>query len=567
MSSELLLEAATGEIINEKIVVKKNEEQRPTNLIDLLKRNKEVNLTDTCSICLLQVQQETRGYTNTCFHCFCFECIFEWSKVKAICPLCKSQFKLIYYDIKSIDDYKEYKMKSPNSTFQLSSFSSASTIYAINRLPRVTFELTPMSNSFINRIFNGTQLQWFAGRHLAPEQFRLNVYLYKLFVSPNEIEVLDSNRSSANTSDASQQQQINDRTTSIVKPTHYRDIGPDFYRSNIACIHRLVDFLKREISVLKKRYRIQPKSLLEGELIGIIINLVKKFDINSKEFFNSIQNHVKPNHIARHFQHEFYTYARSSSKSLIDYDGQCVYYAVNFTKRVDMSIYRKYDENINITSTHVRTLPPNLSGVVDDLLEYLAKESAEVIRIEDEQIVVDDNDEIEIVPNDGRASSSNEDTSEIIIIPLSPTSSNNSSTLTTSFGSNSIVSSTNNSSDEIIAIHNEATISSSSSSSSSRTIDEFNRSDDENEDLSSYCEEISLQTKPSPDCIYLSSDDDDNDDKPSTSNKRKKSNSEEDYDWPTTSKNSMKRKKRKNLTSKDIVKIKFSSESESSDED
>lgn len=547
-----------GETTSSQTTIVTKEHQRPNNLIDLLKRNKEINLTDICSICLLPVQQNTRGYTNTCYHCFCFECIFEWSKVKAICPLCKSQFKLIYYDIKTIDDYKEYKIKSS---------SPSATIFTINRLPlpRVTFEFAQMNSSFINRICSNTPIQWIVNRNSAPERFRLNIYLYKMYVSPNEIEVLDEQ--------TRQQTQQEDRTTSIIKPTHYRDINAQFYRKNVAQTHRLNEFLKREISVLKKRFRIQPKSLLEADLIAIVINLVKKYDINSKEFYNSIQNHIKPNHIARHFQHEFFNYARSPTKSLAEYDGLSVYYTFNFTRRVDMSTYRKYDENINICSTHVRTLPPKESGDVADLLEFIAKESSEVIKIEDEEEIIDDDgndddeeinesNDIEIVPND-RSSDTN--SGEIIIIPLSPS-------LSTSNYSNSRTTATTTNS-EIIAINTDSSL------NSTDEYDIFGEEEDENalfnlpdedDDRSSYCEEISVQNKSSPDCIYLSSDED----KPtSTLLKRKTSHDddddddEEDDDRPTTSKNAVIRKKRKNIDHKEMIKIKFSSESQSSDDD
>ena len=545
MSETSSLNAVSKEEEEEEGLKTKEDEQRPNNLTDLLKRNNELNLTDTCSICLLQVQQDTRGYTNTCFHCFCFECIFEWSKVKAICPLCKSQFKLIYYDIKTVDDYKEFKIKS-----------SSGPLIAFNRLPLPHVALEMNTTSFIHRICSNTPGQWIVNRHSAPERFRLNIYLYKMYVSPNEIEILDEQQS---------RNQRMDRSTSIVKPTHYRDINAKFYRLNAAQTHRLNDFLKREISVLKRRFRVQPRSLQEADLIAIIINLVKKYDINSKEFYNSILNHIKPNHIARHFQHEFFNYARSPSKSLAEYDGLSVYYTFNFTRRVDMSVYRRYDENINICSTHVRTLPAKETGDVDDLLEFIAKESSEVIKIEDEEEIIDGNDDdeinesndIEIVPSNERSN----DASEIIIIPLSPSLSlsNNSTSATTTSRS------------EIIAINSESSSSSLSNIFGEDDEEEFNLDDED--DSSSYCEEISAPSKPSPDCIYLSSDED----KPTSSIlKRKTSNQynnddedeEEDEDKPTTSKNAVNRKKRKNEDFKEIVKIKFSSESQSeSDED
>jgi hypothetical protein len=256
-------------------------------------------------------------------------------------------------------------------------------------------------------------------------------------------------------------------------------------------------FITREIDVLKKHFRVQPKYILSKELMFIIIGLVKKYDINSKQFLSAIQNYIKPNSIAIHFLHELNTYARSFTQSLAEYDAKCVYYTLNFTERVDMTLYRKY-ENANIVSTHVCTLPTKLTGGVDEILKSF-EETIEVIEIDD-----DDDD--------------------VFIIPSWPSPS--------------------------------LTYRSGNSNTSTRDSEEFEiYGDDENnnntlhidddDEHSSFCEEISESSRPSPVCICLSSDDE----RPSTSAKRKRSLSVElvesssDYDRPTTSKLAIKKMK------------------------
>jgi E3 ubiquitin-protein ligase Topors len=297
------------------------------------------------------------------FPLFLFDCIFEWSKIKANCPLCKQQFNLIFYDIKKIDDYKEFKIKTSSASI----LSSQYTVFSDKHL---------MSALIVKR-------------------FRLNVYKLQLFVSPNEIEVLDTIQNQTKKESTSI---VVDRTTSIIKPTRYRDINAAFYSNNDACTHRLMPFITREIDALKKHFRVQQKHILTKELMFIIIGLVKKYDINSKQFLSAIQNYIKLNSIAIHFLHELITYARSITKSLAEYDAKCVYYTLNFTERVDMILYRKY-ENANIVSTHVCTLPPKLTGAVDEILKSF-EETIEVIKIDDDDDEIDN--DIEMCMLNGR---------------------------------------------------------------------------------------------------------------------------------------------------------------------
>lgn len=45
--------------------------------------------------------------TNTCLHQFCFECLAQWTTITPECPLCKSNYQTVIYDVQSVDEYKE----------------------------------------------------------------------------------------------------------------------------------------------------------------------------------------------------------------------------------------------------------------------------------------------------------------------------------------------------------------------------------------------------------------------------------------------------------------------------
>jgi hypothetical protein len=50
---------------------------------------------DKCAVCLNNKQNDIIARIDSCSHTFCFSCILEWSKVRAICPLCKQPFNVI----------------------------------------------------------------------------------------------------------------------------------------------------------------------------------------------------------------------------------------------------------------------------------------------------------------------------------------------------------------------------------------------------------------------------------------------------------------------------------------
>ena len=60
---------------------------------------------EKCPVCL-QLIDRSKSFTSVCFHSFCFECILQWSSIKLSCPLCKTAFDRILFNIKSQVQYK-----------------------------------------------------------------------------------------------------------------------------------------------------------------------------------------------------------------------------------------------------------------------------------------------------------------------------------------------------------------------------------------------------------------------------------------------------------------------------
>ncbi|EFX83133.1 hypothetical protein DAPPUDRAFT_48477 [Daphnia pulex] len=68
------------------------------------------NESSTCVICLEIITN--KSFANNCLHTFCYECLLNWSKQKAECPLCKGPFTAIIHNVKSDQEYNEHIIES-----------------------------------------------------------------------------------------------------------------------------------------------------------------------------------------------------------------------------------------------------------------------------------------------------------------------------------------------------------------------------------------------------------------------------------------------------------------------
>ena len=71
---------------------------------------------DKCPVCLQAFSSaHSKAYASNCFHAFDFECLLEWSKVRQQCPLCKTNFDRIIYNVLSRLEFNEFALKPKES--------------------------------------------------------------------------------------------------------------------------------------------------------------------------------------------------------------------------------------------------------------------------------------------------------------------------------------------------------------------------------------------------------------------------------------------------------------------
>ena len=261
-----------------------------------------------CSICLSKIVN--KSFTDSCFHTFCFVCLVEWAKVKAVCPLCKAPFKSIIHNVRSIEDYDQYHLRPQDTTTHAASpwALDASDAQRFRYRTTMTFDRSRLSfdpygfhpyfalRSGPTRVpthtvgqGTTTRSQWRNRRQAATSQFRRSIYDSGFRVVSN----------------------------STGRRTRQRDISPAFFTRNEACTHRLVPWLNRELNVL-----LTSRTESVGFVLELIIDLIKRFEIDSEEFYEHIQPYIQSR--TSHFIHEFMAFARSPH-DMIAYDRHAQY--------------------------------------------------------------------------------------------------------------------------------------------------------------------------------------------------------------------------------------------------
>ena len=244
----------------------------------------------SCSICLGKV--ENKSFTDSCFHTFCFVCLLEWSKVKAVCPLCKQNFKSIIHNVRSLDDYDQYQLPEnvPN-TNSSSRFRYRTTMTSNHWEERQQREHQHQLSLLQRPTHVTTRMHWQQRRQVATSAFRKRIYALNM--------------------------RVEEITTAAGRPVRYRDISPAWFRRNPACTHRLVPWLNRELNVLLHNNESQVQFVLE-----LILDLIKRFSIQSEEFHQHISPFMRRH--TEHFVHEFYMFARSPS-DIVNFDRNAIY--------------------------------------------------------------------------------------------------------------------------------------------------------------------------------------------------------------------------------------------------
>ena len=246
-----------------------------------------------CSICLGKL--ENRSFTDSCFHTFCFTCLLEWSKVKAVCPLCKQPFKSIIHNVRSIEDYDQYLLRSEDDGNGESPeghrFRYRTTLTTERWMLRQHRDQSRQLRMLQQPTSMTTRSQWHRMRQHATSDFRRRVYARGLRVQAAE--------------------QVTGR------PIRLRDVTAEFFRRNPACTHRLVPWLNRELNVLLGNHEDHVVFVLE-----LIMDLIKRYNIVEEAFTTHLESFLGRR--TSHFIHEFLNFAQSPY-DMCGYDAHAVY--------------------------------------------------------------------------------------------------------------------------------------------------------------------------------------------------------------------------------------------------
>lgn len=273
----------------------------------------DVSPDSKCPICLDVFNNIS--YLDLCLHKFCFRCIQEWSKNKAECPLCKQPFNSIYHSIKSEQEFKQYDLQPLDNgsfgTFGGVRFRYRTTLTGINRQRQGRTSLPPDNGVMFEASTN------------TPQQPQDRYIQHMMMRLESRRRAESEGRAGSN---IQEQEMINFRrelyrrevrVQSVRDRGRTRDVSADFLRRNPACLHRLVPWLKRELTVLYGSH---------GSLVNIVQHIVMsqitRYDMDD----GAIREELRPFLLGRteHFLHEFISFAKSPF-DMKGYDRVAVY--------------------------------------------------------------------------------------------------------------------------------------------------------------------------------------------------------------------------------------------------
>ncbi|KAM3940032.1 E3 ubiquitin-protein ligase Topors [Leptodactylus fuscus] len=259
-----------------------------------------------CPICLDRF--DNVSHLDRCLHRFCFRCIQEWAKNKAECPLCKQPFNSIFHSVRAEDDFKEYVLRptlngsfgSPDghrfryrTTMTRDNYLSLRSLRSSSRRTfsppdnGVLFEGISNVSSHQRGSDINQMMRRLASRRQASAEGRTMRQI-------QEQELINFRRALY---------RAGLRVRNIQDGGRYRDISAEFFRRNPACLHRLVPWLKRELTVLFGSH---------GSLVNIVQHIIMRnvtlYDMESQAFAEDLQPFLL--HRTDHFIHEFINFAR-----------------------------------------------------------------------------------------------------------------------------------------------------------------------------------------------------------------------------------------------------------------
>ncbi|XP_044127394.1 E3 ubiquitin-protein ligase Topors [Bufo gargarizans] len=259
-----------------------------------------------CPICLDRF--DNVSHLDRCLHRFCFRCIQEWAKNKAECPLCKQPFNSIFHSVRAEDDFKEYVLRptlngsfgSPDGhRFRYRTTMTQGNYLSLRSLrssSRRTFS-PPDNGVLFEGISNVSSQQRGSDIHQMMRRLATRRQASaegRTMRQIQEQELINFRRALY---------RAGLRVRNIQDGGRYRDISAEFFRRNPACLHRLVPWLKRELTVLFGSH---------GSLVNIVQHIIMRnvtlYDMESQAFVEDLQPFFL--HRTNHFIHELINFAR-----------------------------------------------------------------------------------------------------------------------------------------------------------------------------------------------------------------------------------------------------------------
>uniref|UniRef100_A0A8C3JKW7 RING-type E3 ubiquitin transferase n=1 Tax=Calidris pygmaea TaxID=425635 RepID=A0A8C3JKW7_9CHAR len=74
--------------------------------------HQQASPVELCPICLDTISNEAS--ISICGHIFCFNCILEWSRISAVCPICRQPFHHLYHKV-GPSNYEVYHITAPGA--------------------------------------------------------------------------------------------------------------------------------------------------------------------------------------------------------------------------------------------------------------------------------------------------------------------------------------------------------------------------------------------------------------------------------------------------------------------
>uniref|UniRef100_A0A8C1WCF5 E3 ubiquitin-protein ligase Topors n=1 Tax=Cyprinus carpio TaxID=7962 RepID=A0A8C1WCF5_CYPCA len=287
--------------------------ERPSGVV-LNTISKGASPESKCPICLDHFKNIS--YLDVCLHKFCFCCIREWSKNKAECPLCKQPFNSIYHTIKSEDNYQRFDLRpTENGSFGNMAgqrFRYRTTLTG-ERRPAARRTSPPPDHGVLFEGLRGSLPQRHNRelhgmlRRLAEERQR-RVREGRSLRSLHEQQTVKFRR-------ALYRRGV--RVQNVEDGGRSRDTSAEFFRRNPACLHRLVPWVRRELTVLYGTH-----GSLANIVQHIIMTLITRHNLDEQAVLHELRPFLLTH--TEHFLHEFLSFARSPF-NMEAYDQRAVY--------------------------------------------------------------------------------------------------------------------------------------------------------------------------------------------------------------------------------------------------